>query len=326
MEPGDAPEDTGLVTQTYISTHNAALSLALDPANYNTIFHEDIYSGGGGSGTYGIRKYTWVPNDLAVQDLNWGSDGNGETSWTLTGYDYDIGSPFTIDSTTLMSAIGCGDSNCMDSYLIFIDMQTGDEIRRMDTSNRFVNQRPDGAWRNRTPCDFSLVNGVLSLVPHYSIFMSAVNPLADNQEEFWLWDNRDGDNFHDHYSESTTFSQNPVYQYVYGGRQDANNFLTTPTYDMGSVTFDCTAPDGTGIGVFALAGEVAGLNPIRSMWTTVRHTMVCTPTILQLPAGGSLVMIPSRERSQIRSLLKMQLLPLSQLHRTARIPSTRQQQ
>jgi len=257
---GDDPADTGLVTSSFISAHNSSFSLALDPSNYNTVFHEDIRSGGGGNGTYAVSKYTWIPNDFAVKDLAWGGTGDGELSWTLTGYDYDIGSPFTIDPTMLISSIGCGDMKCMDSYLISIDMQTGEELRRMDTKSRFVFQRPsDGAWRNRTPCDWSFVNGVLSMIPHYSIMMAGADPYAEDQENFWLWHNVDGDNFHDHYSDSATYAANPIPQYVYGGRQDSNNFLTTPTYDLGSVTFDLTSPDGTGMGVFAVSDEGAGM-------------------------------------------------------------------
>jgi hypothetical protein len=96
-----------------------------------------------------------------------------------------------------------------------------------------------------------------------SCIKGAVNPTVENEEEFFVWINQNGDYIVDHNFEED--AKNPwvcfdfnVAPYNYTMGVDNNEFSILPCYDLGAVTMALLGPDGKGIGYYAFAGETAG--------------------------------------------------------------------
>ena len=253
---GDDPADSTRIESTYLNLRCSMFEYALNPADRNLMYIADTNF----VDQQWISKYTWVPNEFASQDLTWGvdgrysysTDGAGQEHWFLPGV-FSIGENQLVNPQRSALTI---------SQLQYIDMETGDPIRSMSLAKYYIWERiyPDGLkWRNITPTLCDLVNGRMWIQEPYTFKMSVVDPFAEDQESFWLWHNGPGDGFHDHYAGHPDWNEaTDVRQYSYRSGQDKNNFVITSTYDLGAVSFDCTQPDGTGIGMFNFAGEVAG--------------------------------------------------------------------
>ncbi len=107
-------------------------------------------------------------------------------------------------------------------------------------------------------------NGLVYLNSHTSCLQSVADPgrSFDDDDLLWVWHNTDGDYVGDHNFEEDAekpwvcFDFN-VAPYTYTFSADANHFSISPAYDMGAVSFALYAPDGTGIGYMAFAGETA---------------------------------------------------------------------
>jgi len=86
---------------------------------------------------------------------------------------------------------------------------------------------------------------------------------SGDDEDFYLWTNGNGDHILDHNDEEDAIkpwvcNDYNVSPYKYNISPDDNMFSFVPSYDMGAVSFGLLAPDGTGVGYLAFAGENAG--------------------------------------------------------------------
>ena len=102
---------------------------------------------------------------------------------------------------------------------------------------------------------------------HTSCIKQSVNPTryldTEDAEDFFVWTNRNGDYVFDHNFEETAenlwvCNDFNTADYVYSMSSDDNLFCVGNAHDLGTLSFGLVAPDGTGIGYMAWAGESAG--------------------------------------------------------------------
>ena len=123
-----------------------------------------------------------------------------------------------------------------------------------------------GGQMNGGPNTLFTRDGQVFLSCHCSCLKQMVNPALgmDNEADLVVWSNGNGDYTMDHNFEETATNKwlcndYNVGPYTYTLQSDANQFSIAPSYDMGAVSFGLIAPDGTGMGYRAFAGETAGL-------------------------------------------------------------------
>jgi hypothetical protein len=119
-----------------------------------------------------------------------------------------------------------------------------------------------GGLLNGGPNGMSMRNGNLILGSHGSCVVQLVNPLAENDADFVIWTNQNGDAILDHH-----FDPNSSMKWVCNSHgnsltplgtsfeTDANLFTAGTIYGIGTVSFGLLGPDGTGIGLFSFHGD-----------------------------------------------------------------------
>jgi hypothetical protein len=141
-------------------------------------------------------------------------------------------------------------------------------VQKFDISDYFSNveDSKNEGQMNGGPNTIYNRNGWMYLSCHCSCMKTVVNPVLGlaGEEDFVVWANGNGDYVLDHnYNADAKHkwmcNDYNVGPYTYTLNADNNQFSLAPSYDMGAVSFGALAPDGTGIGYMAFAGETAGL-------------------------------------------------------------------
>ncbi len=240
---------------------------SMDPTNFDFFYlgqvHED-------AGNYRILKYRWVPDGEAELQTDFGEGGSSELISCATGL-HRWGPGTATDGDYLY----IGDENILsatvnepDAQMYILDMD-GFLIDEIDLTPWWSSgeDMEAGAQMNGGPLNWAERNGMFFLNSHGSCFNQMVDPqkyLEDQDlEGFSLWVNDNGDYVLDHNFEDTASlrwvcNDYNVGPYKYSIAPDANLFSMVNAYDAGAVSFGLLAPDGTGIGYFAYAGETAG--------------------------------------------------------------------
>jgi hypothetical protein len=223
-----------------------------------------------GTPTAHVKKYQWVPNGAAILDDAWG-DAGGEVTFSIvttpTGEwpkyvgGIDIGSDLIMCSSTDLSGVST------ESILKLIDVPDGYVYDQIDLTDWWIRMDDGGDMGQQSsgPNDFDFRNGMLVMGSHSTCMNQMIDPLADPTDELaWnKWVNQNGDITGDHNFEETAEFPWLCHDYVVGPYKyntdtDALNFVTFPSYGCGAVTFGLYAPDGTGLGYYAAAGEHDG--------------------------------------------------------------------
>jgi len=253
---GTDPSDTGSIeTCSYMGWYEHA-PLVPDPYSDNMFFIVTVEN----NFTSHLMKYSWSPNGTGELQTGWGVDG--EVTWNINTISGEwsnymsliyAGNDVLVGTNTDISGIST------ESELVLIDAVEGYETKRIDLSEWWIRVQDGeaGGQQSSGPSDFDVRHGLLFIGSH----SSCLNQLIDPFDEDWnRWVNQNGDYLGDHNFEDT--SNNPwichdynVAPYKYQFTADDNLFSIFPSYDMGSVSFGLYAPDGTGIGYYAYAGE-----------------------------------------------------------------------
>jgi len=197
---------------------------------------------------------------------DWGEENGFATIFSTAGG----GSPGTATDGTY---IYTGDenhtaSNDPDSDFYIYDMD-GIMVTEIDLSPWWSSAEDyaAGAQMNGGPNNFDIRDGLVYLNCHCNCLNQMVDPLryleTEEYDDFFVWSNDNGDYTLDHNFEAT--AQLPwvcndynVGPYKYCVSPDAMKFTAVNAYDAGAVSFGLLAPDGTGLGYYAFAGETAG--------------------------------------------------------------------
>lgn len=264
---GNDPNDATLVETTNMvlpEGYELYDCICFQPENYNNYFAQ---VSNGDTGWLGIMKFQWVPNGDAVLATEWGDNGTLQLPASATGG--IVGNWYSGVHTDgqYLYATHCSRSSATVNFYVS-DISEGTLLKTIDLSNWWAstNDLEHNGQITGGPNCMKERNGLVFLNSHTSCLKSMVNPAAamENDSEFWVWNNGNGDYVNDHNFASDAanpwvcFDYN-VGPYTYTISADANLFSITPSYDMGAVSFALMAPDGTGIGYFAFAGETASI-------------------------------------------------------------------
>ena len=245
---GGDPEDSTLVESTMVKAINYGLSIAFDPQDHTMFFDQSNYN----QGVSWIRKHKWVPNGAAELQTDWGDDGRvGLEVSHIPGFTYGAGVVTDGDETLFAGDVDIY-SISINNNLHYIDIDTGSILRSVDLNTHWLYSWKD-SWANEGPCDFSYVNGRLYTSCFFAYIYAAIDPTRDDDDIF-LFLNSNGDGQGDNYDDL----EEP-FPFNYRGQMDANHFAANPSYDLGAVSFDLLAPDGTGLGFYSFAGETAAM-------------------------------------------------------------------
>jgi hypothetical protein len=230
----------------------------IDPADWDHIYYpamnKDALTGG-------IWHFLWVPNGECELVADWG-DG-GSVTWTQPQF-YHMNA--TTDGQYVYATANTYKEESVHNELWVVDIAEGELSVELDISDHWGD--PDdyeaGAQMNGGPGTMTQRDHLLFLGCHCSCMREVLDPLRgmDEEDDLIVYVNNNGDYVLDHNFEEDAdkpwvcndFNVGP---YTYTFYSDAEYFALCPSFDVGALSFGLLAPDGTGIGYFAFAGETA---------------------------------------------------------------------
>ena len=258
---GSDPLDDNYVETTSIETPAGWAGkqhYAIQPDDWDNIYlpmqNQDALTGG-------LWKYKWVPNGTAERVTDWGEDGS--VTWTQPQF-YHMNA--VTDGAYIYTTANAYKEDYAHNELWVVDMEEGFLEAELDITEFWadLDDYESGAQMNGGPGTMSGRDNLLFLGCHCSCLRQVLDPSRglDDGEEIVVYVNDNGDYVLDHNFEEDAdkpwvcndFNVGP---YTYTFNADANYFSYCPAFDMGAVSFGALAPDGTGIGYFAFAGETA---------------------------------------------------------------------
>ncbi|MBN1290558.1 MAG: T9SS type A sorting domain-containing protein, partial [Candidatus Latescibacteria bacterium] len=257
---GSDPDDSTLVETcvTYGGTDRG--ETGIDPTNHSNFFK----AGNDNNNNTRCMAWIWVPNGDAEKRTDWGDEGEFAFS-IATGPRGDWGPGVVSDGGDyLLMAKGDLLGGETESEIVYVDLEDGEEIQRLDIADWYVSldDAEAGGQSSTGPANFSVWNGKLMTGAHGTCMNVMLDIYWEDEDEAVVWANDNGDYTGDHNFEET--SEKPwvcndynVGPYKYNFPVDDKGFSCFPSFDMGAVSFGLFAPDGTGLGYHALAGETA---------------------------------------------------------------------
>ena len=256
---GSDPEDGSLVETIDISSAIPGWaighSLCFEPGDYSNFF---VGIGNTGTTTLGVYKLTWVPNGTAEIVTDWGEDG--ATTYPGT-FDADAG--VVTNGTHIFNFTNnYHNTETPDAELAVLDIEDGSITTIIDISPWWssLDDFENGGLLNGGPHGIHERNGVLYANSTSSCLKQALNPLAEDEEDFVVWENRNGDYFFDKNWEEE--SERPWACHSWGALMCINLDADENDFVVGLAargpTFHLFGPDGTGVGLGIAAGDSPG--------------------------------------------------------------------
>jgi len=261
---GNDPLDSLLVETTSITIPEGWGSNGdpcIDPHDKNYFYLE---VGNSTVSTGGIAKFKWVPNSESEIQTDFGDAGYSDF------FTYKAGNNAGVRTNgTYLYTPYCNwnrDEEINNFYIYDYDGTLVDEV---DLTAWWTH--PDdfaaGGQMNGGPSLMDYRNEKVFFSCHGSCIHQMIDPIrfldSGDSEDLFVWTNLNGDYILDHNFEETASvpwmcNDYAVGPYMYNIGADANLFSQCPCYDVGALSFGLLAPDGTGLGYFAFAGETAG--------------------------------------------------------------------
>jgi len=233
----------------------------LDPNDFNYYY---VCVNNADTQIVGINKFKWVPNGESELQSDFGEEGFGGIVAGTSRRNPGV----CTDGTYLYAGDQNNQNNEPDSECHIVDFE-GTVVDRSDLTQWWSD--PDalgvGGQMNGGPNNFTIRHGMIFLNCHCSCLVQMMDPAryldSEDVEDFLVWTNTNGDYVLDHnFSETAALpwvcNDYNVGPYKYNVSADDNLFSIVNAYDVGAVSFGLLAPDGTGIGYMAFAGETAG--------------------------------------------------------------------
>ena len=259
---GSDPEDTSLSeTCAFTGPYYMANShhVAIDPTDHNLMIHE-----GGNDNSLYLTKYRWVPNGEAEIITEWGESGHVLLGSIPDAYKVTTGA-YT-DGETVWSSCAYPFATQGVSEIYAVEINDGILTHTIDLTDWFcsIDDMDNNGQYHGGPDGLYLRNNILFAQSLEGCMTAAINPYAEDEEDYVVWANGNGDYVHDH--NFGVDADNPwlcndfmTGPYTYCISVDANNFNIYPAYDMGAVTFCLiSGNDGTGMDYYSIAGETSG--------------------------------------------------------------------
>jgi len=261
---GNDPLDGSLLEETYGTIPDgwrAWGDFAIDPSDHDMFY---VHVTNQDQGTGAILKYKWIPYGDA--ELQTGFGDGGYSQIVVNPQDNEPG--VATDGQYLYTADNNHHAAEPDADFFIYDYN-GALVAQVDLTSWWSSPEAydAGAQMNGGPNDIMQRNGMIFLNAHSSCIVQMVDPIryleSGYTDDFYAWTNRNGDYVLDHNFEEDAdrpwvCNDYNVGPYTYTISGDGNLFSIVNAYDVGAVTFGLLAPDGTGLGYMAFAGETAG--------------------------------------------------------------------
>ncbi len=257
---GNDPDDASLLETCITMGGTDRGETGINPKDHTQIFK----AGNDNNNNTKCYAWTWVPNGYAELRTDWGEDGEFSFS-IVTGARGDWGPGVVSDGGDyLLMAKGDLLGAEAEAEIVYVDLETGEEVQRLDVSQWYVSldDAEVGGQSSSGPANYSVWDGKLITGAHGTCMNVLLDIYWEDEDEAVLWANDNGDYTGDHNFEEA--SERPwvcndynVGPYKYNFPIDDKGFTCFTAFDMGAVSFGLYAPDGTGLGYHALAGETA---------------------------------------------------------------------
>jgi flagellar hook assembly protein FlgD len=212
-----------------------------------------------------LTKYDWVSNGQSTIDLKWGEEGHlayPPVSSVSVGH----GGVLNLNNEQLITcrtSYHTAGSSAVD--MIFTDFDEGTMLKTVDLADWWSSKgdMDAGGQMNGGPHILNIRDKYVFLTSSISCHKHMLDPTRENQEDWFVWANDNGDYVGDHNFEPDAklrwvCNDWNVGPYMYTDAIDQNLFMITNAYGIGAVSFGLFGPDGTGLGYFAFYGETDG--------------------------------------------------------------------
>jgi len=257
---GTDPDDTSLM-ETCVSLGVCDPGkLAFHPEDFAKFYKAGLDN----NGNKQVNAWIWVPNGEAEAITDFGDNGVYKFSINYpVGWEFGPG-VVTNGDTYLITSNGDLSGTSAESEIVFIDINDGSEVQRLDLGDWYVSldDAEAGGQSSSGPATFNTWGTYVACNAHSTCLNMLVDMNYEDEDEAIIWANSNGDYTGDHNFEED--SEKPwvcndynVGPYKYNIAIEKNGFSLFPSFDMGAVSFGLYAPDGTGLGYHALAAETA---------------------------------------------------------------------
>ncbi len=211
-----------------------------------------------------VWKMQWVSNGNAIKDETWGPD----LTW---GAPIHRGSGMSTDGTYLYTFTGDLFNKLeMACHAYIIDKATGEMLYNFfhEDFTDFEQYGSGADYLNAGALDYHQVRNGLIYGGNFICMKEALDPIrymeTEDYTDFKRWVNKNGD-----WVSDTNWQETALYKWACFGESAPKNRSFDPDRlgwvinmvgQYGAVTFSLFAPDGTGIGYFALQGEAEHAN------------------------------------------------------------------
>ncbi|MHB9027532.1 MAG: T9SS type A sorting domain-containing protein [Candidatus Latescibacterota bacterium] len=251
---GTDPMDTTLVETTKSA---GCRQFLLQPDDHKNFFLHTLLAD-----KIQVSKWTWVPNGTSTPISDWGTESG--LTYFHSGTKLTSGGGMAIVDDKIIVGVYDRDNPNANTALCYLDIEDGTLLRTIDLADRWFSLEDQAAGGQYCggPGQVFAKNNMVFLSTFNACYREMINPAIEDTDEFVVWGNDNGDYTGDHNFEPTSpkkwvcFDFN-VSPYAYTTHADEHLFSNFGAYDMGAVSFGLVAPDGTGLGYFAFAGETA---------------------------------------------------------------------
>jgi len=234
----------------------------IDPAS-NSYYY--LNAGNGDDHQATIVKLRWIPGGTAEIQNGWGPNHGFGTYYATAGG----GSPGVVtDGAYLYTGDENHDTSNRPDADLYVYERTGNMIISIALTDWWsdAGDLAAGGQMNGGPDNFFQRHGNIFLNCSCSCLNQMINPQrfldTGKYDDLFVWSNGNGDYTLDHNFEETAImpwicNDYNVGPYKYSISADDNMFSAANAFDVGAVSFGLLAPDGTGLGYYAFAGETA---------------------------------------------------------------------
>lgn len=213
-----------------------------------------------------MLKFQWIPNGECTVETDWGDEGYVQyppVSDTAVGHG---GPANSNDEYVAIARDSYHAAGISDVDIVFIDMEEGAISKYFDLSDWWSS--PDdyaaGGQMNGGPHIMDSRDHYLFLTSSISCHRHMVDPTREDEEDWFVYANDNGDyvsdhNFEEDASKPWVCNDWNVAPYMYSTGIDKHYFTIFNGFDLGAISFGIIGPDGTGIGYLSYSGETANL-------------------------------------------------------------------
>jgi hypothetical protein len=261
---GTDPMDSTKIETTTYKGWNDSGKLAFMPGDHSYFFVDNnIANAVVSGGLHHVMKFKWVPNGMSEQVITWGENG----MFTFANTSQSYFGPISDNVSSLWVIVGDNSYPLRENpeIMYYLDPNDGSKLRTYDFSWLWWDETEfkRGFKYHGGPTNGNFSKGRIYCSGWSHCLKHCIDPYQEKDEDVTVWYNGEGDHIGDRFDEPNRTtdawlcSGGSGAPWVYDFNADTNGFSVFSSYDLGAVSFGLLAPDGRGVGYFALPGDTA---------------------------------------------------------------------